>query len=141
MKTFAVLLGALALLAGFTGGMRAYSVSAATPPAPKLAVAKHHPHAQPVRPRVVVRWAPCRKPAVREGRACVTHVTRTVTVAAPAVAAPAPVPAAAAPQAAPARVAHPAPAPTHAAPTHAAPTHGGGHEHEGGGGGGGGGDD
>src|SRR5690349_24746008 len=126
MKTFAVLLGALALLAGFTGGMRAYSVSATTPPAPKLAVVRHHPPAQPVRPGVVVRWAPCRKPAVREGRACVTHVTRTVTVPAPVVAAPAQAaPVAAAPQAPPTRATQPAPAPTHTAPTHAAPTHDG----------------
>ena len=35
MKLFAVLLGALALVAGFTGGLRAYSASAqAGPPVP-----------------------------------------------------------------------------------------------------------
>ncbi|HEX3221229.1 MAG TPA: hypothetical protein VHR35_01575 [Nocardioides sp.] len=133
MKLFAVLLGTLALLAGFAGGMRAYSVSAATPPAPPLVIAKHHPAPQPVRPGVVVRWAPCRKPAVLEGKTCVTHVTRTVTVPAPAVAA-APVAPAAAPQAPPTRAANPAPAPTQ--PSYEGGHDDGGHEHEGGGGGG-----
>jgi hypothetical protein len=140
MKLFALLLGALALLAGFAGGMRAYSVSAATPPAPPRVAAPHHPAAQPVRPGVVVRWAPCRKPAVREGKACVTHVTHTVTVPAPAVAAPPPPPApAAAPQAPPTRATQPVPAPTQ--PSEPADDGGhddGGHEHEGGDHGGGG---
>ena len=122
MKLFAVVLGALALLAGFTGGLRAYSVSATTPSGPPLAVAKHHPPAQAIRPGVHVRWAPCRRPAVREGRACVTHVTRTVTLPPPVAAAPPAAPAAVA-QAAPARVAH-SPAP------HAEPSHEAGHEHE-----------
>ena len=84
MKLFATVLAALALLAGFAGGLRAYSVSAdaASGSAPRVA-APHQPKAQPVRPGVVVRWAPCRAPAVREGKACVTHVTRTVTVPVP----------------------------------------------------------
>src|SRR4029077_4849212 len=138
MKLFAVVLGALALLAGFTGGLRAYSVSSATPPGPPLMVAKHHPAAQAVRPGVRLRWAPCRKPAVREGRACVTHVPRTVTLPPPVVT----VAPAAAPAAAPAP-APPAPPPRvrpRAAP-HAEPADGPGHEHEGGAENGGGGDD
>src|SRR3954452_4683295 len=86
MKLFAVLLGALALVAGFTGGLRAYSASShAGPPVPTAQVRVHHyPPAQVVRPGPVVKWASCVKPAVRVGRACVTHVTRTVTVAPPA---------------------------------------------------------
>ena len=90
MKLFAVLLGALALIAGFTGGMRAYSASSqARPPVPAAQVQVHHyPPAQVVRPGPVLKWAPCAKPAVRVGRACVTHVTRTVTIAAPATSAP-----------------------------------------------------
>ena len=87
MKLFAVVLGALALLAGFTGGVRAYSVSAEAGPAPVTPVAApHYPKAQTVRPGVVFRYAPCRPPAHRVGKACVTTVTRTVTVAAPAAA-------------------------------------------------------
>jgi hypothetical protein len=125
MKLFAALLGALALFAGFTGGLRAYSVSAATPPRAPLAVAKHHPAPQVVRPGVTVRWAPCRKPAVREGRACVTHVTRTIALPPPVVAAPA-----AAPVSRPARVAHSAP---HTRPAGHEPEHEDGQEHEGGG--------
>ena len=90
MKLFAVLLGALALLAGFTGGLRAYSTSAnAGPTVPAAQIEVHHyPPAQVVRPGPVVKWAPCTKPAVRVGKACVTHVTHTVTLPAPAVAAP-----------------------------------------------------
>ena len=95
MKLFAVLLGALALVAGFTGGMRAYSASShAGPPVPAAHVQVHHyPPAQVVRPGPVLKWAPCVKPAVRVGRACVTQVTRTVTIAPPPTSAP-PAPAA-----------------------------------------------
>jgi hypothetical protein len=90
MKLFAVLLGALALVAGFTGGLRAYSTSAnAGPPVPAAHIAVHHyPPAQVVRPGPVVKWAPCVKPAVRVGKACVTHVTHTVALPAPVVSAP-----------------------------------------------------
>jgi hypothetical protein len=122
MKLFAVLLGAIALLAGLTGGLRAYSVSATTPPGPRLAVVPHQPVAQAVRPGVTFRWAPCRKPAVRRGKTCVTVVTRTVTLPPPVVTAPAAP--AAAPQALPARVAH-------SSAPHAEPGEHGGHEHEG----------
>lgn len=90
MKLFAVLLGALALVAGFTGGLRAYSASSeAGPPVPAAHVQVHHyPPAQVVRPGPVLKWAPCVKPAVRVGRACVTQVTRTVTIAPPPTSAP-----------------------------------------------------
>src|SRR5690349_8971420 len=100
MKLFATLLGALALLAGFAGGRGAYSVAADAGPAPAGPVAAPHlPQAQKIRPGIVFRWAPCRPPAHREGKACVTHVTRTVTLPAPppvaAPTGPASVPAAA----------------------------------------------
>ncbi len=134
MKLFAILLGALALVAGFSGGMRAYSVSADAGPAPVRPVsAPHHPQAQPVRPGIVFRYAPCRPPAHRQGKACVTHVTRTVTLPVPAVAAP---PAAAVPAAQTSRPAT-RPAPHHST---SAPRPSGGGE-DGGGGGHGGGDD
>jgi hypothetical protein len=99
MKVFATLLGALALLAGFVGGMRAYSVAADAGPPPVTPVsAPHHPQAQVVRPGIVFRWAPCKPPAHREGKACVTHVTHVVPLASPAAAAPAaPAPATSAP--------------------------------------------
>lgn len=94
MKLFATLLGALALLAGLAGGLRAYSLAADAGTAPVRPVAgPHFPQAQKVRPGIVFRWAPCRPPAHREGKACVTHVTRTVTFPAPAPVATAPVPA------------------------------------------------
>src|SRR6478672_72758 len=90
MKLFAVLLGALALVAGFTGGLRAYSTSAhAGPPVPTARVTvPHYPKAQVVRPGPVVRWAPCTAPAKLVGKTCVTTVTHTVALPAPATAAP-----------------------------------------------------
>ncbi len=116
MKLFTTLLGALALIAGVAGGMQAYHASAAAAPAPPVAVSTHPP-AQVVRPGVVVRWAPCRPPAVRQGVACVRHVTKTVTRAAPTVTVPvAPV---TTPPAAPVRTVHPASVP----PTHEAGDH------------------
>jgi hypothetical protein len=136
MKLFATLIAALALLAGFTGGMRAYSVSADAGPTPVRPVsAPHYPQAQPVRPGIVFRYAPCRPPAHRQGKACVTQVTRTVTLPAATVAAP---PAAAVPAQAP----RPATSPTrHPATSAPRPTSGGGGDdgdgdHDGGGGGG-----
>jgi len=90
MKLFAALLGALALFAGFAGGVRAYSLSAdAGPPPVRPVSVPHYPEAQPVRPGIVFRWAPCRAPAHREGKACVTHVTRTVALPATRTSAPA----------------------------------------------------
>lgn len=88
MKLFAVLVAALALLAGLAGGMRAYSAGTPAQAAAAPVSAPHHPRAQVVRPGPTFRWAPCAKPAVREGRACVTHVTHTVTIPAPVVVAP-----------------------------------------------------
>ena len=132
MKLFAILLGALALLAGVAGGMQAYTASATTAPATSsVAVPHHHPSPQVVRPGVVVKWAPCRPPAVRQGHACVTHVTRTVSGPAPPVtASAAPAPARSwAP--APTRPAHPTATPTHDGGQHEDGTNDGG-EHEGG---------
>jgi len=135
MKLFAVLLGALALIAGFTGGMRAYSASSDATPvsAPKVAV-PHYPPAQVVRPGPVLKWAPCRKPAVREGKACVTHVTRTVALPPPPTSAPPATPATTTAVRAP----RPTQGPSHATASH--PSEDSGH-HDGGGDDGGGGDD
>ena len=90
MKLFAVLLGALALVAGFTGGLRAYSTSAHQgSPVPTAPVSvRHYPPAQVVSPGPVVKWAPCTKPAVRIGRACVTRIIHTVALPPPVVATP-----------------------------------------------------
>ena len=133
MKLFAVLVAALALLAGLAGGMRAYTAAAPAHVTPAHVSAPHYPRAMPVKPGATFRWAPCRKPAVRQGRACVTHVTRTVTIAPPVVTAP-PVPV----QVAAPAPAHAAPPPTrHPSPT-AQPTtthHDDGGEHHDGGGG------
>lgn len=121
MKLFAVLLGALALVAGFTGGLRAYSTSAHSgPPVPTARVTvPHYPKAQVVRPGPVVRWAPCTAPAKLVGKTCVTTVTHTVALPAPATAAPSSAAPAAAPAAPAVRRPHtqtasprPAPRPT-----------------------------
>jgi hypothetical protein len=87
MKLFAILLGALALVAGFTGGLRAYSSSTDGGPTVPAAhvTAPDVPPARVVRPAPVVKWAPCVKPAVRVGRACVTHVVHAVTLPAPTI--------------------------------------------------------
>jgi hypothetical protein len=132
MKPFALVVAALALLAGFAGGLRAYSAAAPAPAAPVQVSAPHHPKAMPVKPGPTFRWAPCQKPAVRQGRACVTTVTRTVTLPSPVVAAPpAPVPAAApAVHAAPTRHAQPTSQPTY----HDDGGNDGGEHHDGGGG-------
>ena len=134
MKLFAVLLGALALVAGLTGGLRAYSSSAHGGPTVAVThVSKPHvPPAQVVRPGPVVKWAPCMKPAVRVGRACVTHVTRTVALPPSPVTTP--------PVSTPVTSTPPASAPaSHAAspqPTRPPPpaADDGGHDDEGGGG-------
>ena len=58
MKLFAILLGALALVAGFSGGMRAYSVSADAGPAPVRPVS-----AAQVAPRAWAAASPDRAPS------------------------------------------------------------------------------
>ncbi|MGC4110798.1 MAG: hypothetical protein QM747_10320 [Nocardioides sp.] len=110
MKLFTLVLGALALVAGAAGGLRAYNVASASPSTP-LTVASADHGAAPVRPGVVLRWAPCRKPAVRVGRECVTHVVRTVTLPAPVVTV---APTSSSTHAVPTRVPHPSHAPTQA---------------------------
>jgi hypothetical protein len=131
MKLFALVVAALALVAGFAGGLRAYSAAAPAAAAPVQVSAPHHPKAMPVKPGPTFRWAPCQKPAVRQGKACVTTVTRTVTIAPPVVAAPpAPVQVAApVVRAAPTR--HPSPT---AQPTQPTWHDDDGAEHDGGGG-------
>jgi hypothetical protein len=132
MKLLAVILAALALLAGFAGGLRAYSVAAPAQAAPVRISVPHHPKAMPVRPGPTFRWAPCRKPAVLKGRVCVTEVTRTVALPPVVVTAPpVPVAAAARPHAAhPTRhSAHPAGSTS----THGDGGHDGGEHHDGGG--------
>jgi hypothetical protein len=132
MKLFAVLVAALALLGGFAGALRAYSAAAPAHAAPARASVPHYPKAMPVKPGATFRWAPCQKPAVRKGRACVTEVTRTVTVPAslaPAVA----VRATASPAHRTLRTRHPQPA-AQATPTHHDDGgHQGGEHHAGGG--------
>ncbi len=89
MKLSALAIGVVAAAAGVVGGVSAYASSTGHVPAPPAPVSMHHPvRPQPVRPGVILKWAPCQKPAVRQGRACVTHVTRTVVLPAPAQAAP-----------------------------------------------------
>lgn len=131
MKLFALVVAALALLAGFAGGLRAYSVAAPAPAAPVQVSAPHYPKAMPVKPGPTFRWAPCQKPAVRQGRACVTTVTRTVALPPPPAAAPPAPVQAAVPVAHAAPTRHPHPTQPTAQPTY----HDDGGEHHDGGGG------
>lgn len=91
MKSMSILVSSAVVAVGLLGGTLAYQASSApvgqdssvsAAPAPTPAVARHH------RKPVVTRWAPCKPPATRVGKVCVTDEVRTVVVPAPA---PAPV--------------------------------------------------
>ena len=93
MKTIPALVLAAVLAVGLLGGLVAYQVaSGPTGPDPSAAAATTTTPAavRTHRPRPKVRWAPCKPPALRQGKACVTEEVRTVVVPAPpAPAAPA----------------------------------------------------
>ncbi len=85
MKTIPALVLAAILGVGLLAGVTTYQLAsgtdgtgapAASPSAEATPVARTH------RPRV--RWAPCKPPSVRRGKACVTEEVRTVVVPAPA---------------------------------------------------------
>lgn len=77
MKLRSVAIVSSGLLIGVVGAGVAYELSAVDPGTATSSPA--FPAADATgKPRV--RWAPCKPPAVREGRACVTEVARTVTV-------------------------------------------------------------
>ena len=92
LTSVGILSGALAI--GGAGAAAAYSAASVAPSTDPPAVARtvhHQPdRAQPARPGPRFRWAPCTPPAHLEQGTCVTDVTRTVVVPAPA---PAPAPA------------------------------------------------
>lgn len=97
MKTLRALVLAAVVAVGLMGGVAAYRVaSERTPAAPATSaavpIASTAPAARAHR-RTVVRWAPCKPPAVRQGKACVTEEVRTVVVPAPTPAPPAAAPA------------------------------------------------
>ncbi len=97
MKTLPALVLAAVVAAGLMGGVAAYRVASEPAPAAPAAsaavpTASTAPAARAHR-RTVVRWAPCKPPAVRQGKACVTEEVRTVVVPAPAPAPPAAAPA------------------------------------------------
>jgi hypothetical protein len=87
MKLFAALLAALALLAGLAGGFTAFSSAANPVPTSGHVRIPHLAPPQAVKPAPVVRWAPCQKPAVLEGHACVVHIVHTVELPPPAASA------------------------------------------------------
>jgi hypothetical protein len=94
MKTLPALLLAAVVAVGLMGGVAAYRVASEPAPAAPAAsaavpTASTAPAARAHR-RTVVRWAPCKPPAVRQGKACVTEEVRTVVVPAPAPPAAAP---------------------------------------------------
>lgn len=107
MRPNSAIVALAALAVGVGGGSAAFRLAstagAATPPATVSVVKQPAKAAHRQAPQQVVRgprfaWAPCKPPAVRHGKVCVTQVVRTVVLpAAPVAAAPAPVPAAPAP--------------------------------------------
>ncbi|WP_296602470.1 hypothetical protein [Nocardioides sp.] len=93
MKTIPALVLAAVVSIGLLGGVAAYQLAsgpAGPSPSPSAAAVAPVEAAAPRThsPRPKVRWAPCKPPAVRHGKACVTEQVRTVVVPAPAPAAP-----------------------------------------------------
>jgi len=97
MKTIPALVLAAVVAVGLLGGVAAYqlasgpagpspstSAGSVAPVAPVAPVAERTHRAEPR-----VRWAPCKPPAVLQGKACVTEEVRTVVVPAPAAPRPA----------------------------------------------------
>jgi len=89
MKTIPALVLAAVVAVGLLGGVTAYQLAAGPAgPSPSTSAGSAAPVApvaertRQARPKV--RWAPCKPPAVRQGRACVTEEVRTVVVPAPA---------------------------------------------------------
>lgn len=99
MKTLPALVIAAVVAVGLLAGVTTYQVASgsAGPGSPAASPTEPAVTAPAARtqqkPRTRVRWAPCKPPAVRQGKVCVTEEVRTVVVPAPA-AAPAPAPAA-----------------------------------------------
>lgn len=86
MKLSNLVVAGAALAAGIAGGTATYVVAAqpSSSPAstPADATTADEPGAGPTLgpPQPVVRLAPCKPPAVREGKACVTEVVETVVL-------------------------------------------------------------
>jgi gamma-glutamyl:cysteine ligase YbdK (ATP-grasp superfamily) len=82
MNKFTAALSALALLAGIGGGVVAFqsAMSSASSPAPAGTTVTQPPPARAAQTRVHVRWAPCKAPAKRHGRACVIDLVHTIVV-------------------------------------------------------------
>src|SRR5688500_10351124 len=77
MKMFSVAVMSAAVLTGLAGAGVAYEIASAGDSTTVTAVTPTTP-ADAAKPRK--RWAPCTPPAVREGKACVTDVVRTVVL-------------------------------------------------------------
>ena len=99
MKTFNLVAAGAALVAGLAGGTTTYLVAAqpaSESPAPDAvrttAVTVPAVAPAPRTQKPIVRLAPCKPPAVREGKACVTDVVETVVLPAPAAPAAPPPP-------------------------------------------------
>lgn len=97
MKIANLIAAGVAMTAGLAGGTATYLVAAqpspsSVPPA-RTAPVTVPAAADTVKPqKPIVKLAPCKPPAVREGKACVTEVVETVVLPAPAApASPAPV--------------------------------------------------
>lgn len=90
MRTIPALVLAAVLGVGLLAGVTTYQLASGPDsggaPAASPAVGAT-PAARIDQPRDRVRWAPCKPPAVRRGKACVTEEVRTVVVPAPAPAA------------------------------------------------------
>ena len=87
MKSFSVVVSATAIVAGVGGGAVAFQAMSSTPETAAVAKTTTHqaPAPQVTRPGVTFRFAPCKAPAKRVGKACVVDVVQTVVLpAAPA---------------------------------------------------------
>ncbi len=87
MKKFSVVVSATAIAAGLAGGAVAFQAVSSAPETVAVARTTDNlpPAPQVKRPGVKFRFAPCKAPATRVGKACVIDVVQTVVVAAPVV--------------------------------------------------------
>ncbi|MGD9957980.1 hypothetical protein [Nocardioides sp.] len=82
MKNLSLMVSATAIVAGVGGGAVAYQAVSSTPETVAVATTTDHraPAPQVTRPGVEFRFAPCKAPATREGKACVVDVVQTVVI-------------------------------------------------------------
>jgi hypothetical protein len=85
MKTTKSLIAAAAVVLGLGGGAAAYQLastgeSTVQPVSQTVSEDSEGPAAPSISGGTHFRWAPCKAPAVREGKVCVTHVVHAVVL-------------------------------------------------------------